>query len=223
MRAVAIVLAMLAAEASAQDGPNLAAHGAGDPGGVAQLVLAHRLYQQGIDRRDAVDAMTAARLAREVKLSALMAPMTTEAVEGVPQGTKKAGAPGPVTVAGMLAAARALAGNDEILLTLLDRIEAEPLDGRITATSAESTLPAGQRDRWSLAFFGVARAEVGLVGDGDSNLDLEITDDTGATVCLAAGPDDIAYCDFVPARNGTFMVTVTNLGEGENSYRLLRN
>jgi hypothetical protein len=221
----AIGLVILAGAAAAEDatGPNLAATGAGRAGGVLQITLAHRLYAQGIERRDAVDVMTAARLAGEVRLSPLGSPKATEPVEGLDQGSGALGAPGPVTILGMLAAARALSGNDEVLLTLLDRAEAEAPDGRITAALAESPLAAGHRDVWSIPFFGGALAEVAIVGDGDGNLDLAITDEAGTPVCLAAGPGDVAYCDWVPARNGRFTVTVTNLGSIENTYQILRN
>jgi hypothetical protein len=220
-----MALAILTGTALAQDtvAPNIAASGAGEPGGTAQIALAHRLYAQGIARRDAVDVMTAARLAREVKLSPLTAPKVTEAVGATEVPDEKLGAPGPVTIPGMIAAARSLSGNDDVLLTLLDRIEAELPDGSVTAAIAESPLAAGQRDIWTIPFFGAALAEVAVIGDGDGNLDLTITDDGGAPICLAAGPGDIAYCDWVPARNGSFTVTVTNLGPVENTYQLLRN
>ncbi len=221
----AMGLAMLAGTALAQDAPapNLSASGAGTPGGVAQIALAHRLYAQGIARRDAVDLMTAARLAREVRLSPLASPKVTEAVEGLDQTGEKTGAPGPVTIPGMIAAARAIAGNDEVVLTLLDRIEAEAPDGRVTAAMAESPLAAGHRDVWTIPFFGGALAELAIVGDGDGNLDLTITDEAGNIVCLAAGPGDVAYCDWVPERNGSFTIGVTNPGGVENTYQILRN
>jgi hypothetical protein len=225
MRGLVIGLIGMAGAAFAQEAPlpNIAVQGAGQPGGVAQVALAHRLYQQGIERRDAVDVMAAARLVREVRFSTLSAQKSTEPVPGVEPGEPMPGAPGPVTVPGMLAAARALSGEDEILLTLLDRVEAEAPDGRITAARAESALPSGQRDVWSLTFFGGALAEIAVIGDGDGNLDLTVTDESGTPVCLALGPVDIAYCDWVPARNGAFTVTVTNPSRAENSYLLLRN
>lgn len=203
--------------------PNLAAAGAGQPGGVAQMALAHRLYEQGIARRDAVDVMAAARLAREVRFSTLSVPKTRDALPGVEPGAPKPGAPGPVTVPGMLAAARALSGEDDILLTLLDRIEAEAPDGRITAARAESVLPSAQRDIWTISAFGGALAEIAVIGDGDGNLDLTVADEAGVPVCQALGPGDIAYCDWVPAENGRFTVTVANPSPAENTYLLLRN
>jgi hypothetical protein len=225
MKGLAIGFLGLAGAALAQEAalPNLAVEGAGAPGGVAQVAMAHRLYEQGIDRRDAVDVMAAARLAREVRVSTLSVPKITEPVPGVEPGEPRPGAPGPVTVPGMLAAARALSGQDEVLLTLLDRIEADVPDGRITATRAESVLPSGQRDVWSLTFFGDALAEIAVIGDGDGPLDLTVTDETGTPVCVALGPGDIGYCDWVPARNGAFSVTVSNPSQAENSYHLLRN
>jgi hypothetical protein len=225
MKGLVIGLTALAGVALAEEAPlpNIATQGAGEPGGVAQVAVAHRLYELGIERRDAVDVMAAARLAREVKFTTLSAPKTTEPVPGVEPGGPMPGAPGPVTVPGMLAAARALSGEDEVLLTLLDRVEAEAPDGRITATRAESVLPSAQRDVWSLTFFGGALAEIAVIGDGDGNLDLTVTDEIGTPVCVAIGPSDIAYCDWVPARNGTFTVTVNNPSPAENSYLLLRN
>jgi hypothetical protein len=72
-------------------------------------------------------------------------------------------------------------------------------------------------------FYGNSYAEVAVVGDGDANLDVLITDENGNTICYDVSWSDKVYCDFVPAWNGYFFITVENTGRKRNSYYLLTN
>ncbi len=133
-------------------------------------------------------------------------------------------ADGPVDAATMLAAAKELAGEDETLLGLIEDVEAEGARGRIGgAISRQSRLPAGMTDVWEVPFYGSSYAEIAVVGDGDSNLDVLVTDESGNTICFDVSWSDKVACDFVPAWNGYFYITVQNTGATRNSYYLLTN
>lgn len=133
-------------------------------------------------------------------------------------------ADGPVDAATMLAAAKELAGEDDIILGLIEDAEAEGARGRIGgATSRISRLPAGMTDVWEVPFYGSSYAEVAVVGDGDSNLDVLVTDENGNTICFDVSWTDKIGCNFVPAWNGYFYITVQNTGDKRNSYYLLTN
>jgi hypothetical protein len=48
-----------------------------------------------------------------------------------------------------------------------------------------------------------------------------VTDEAGGIVCTRAPALEPALCRFTPSRNGFFTVTIQNLGQVRNSYRLI--
>jgi hypothetical protein len=222
MRLALAALLMTALPVSAQDkGPNIDPAGTGTKGGVAQMALAQDLYAIGMAQGDALTVLTAARLAAGVEITDTDRAPKTEGAE-VQEEADTADA--PVDAAAMLAAARTLAGEDEALQGLVDDAEAEGGRGRIGGASRTlSRLPAGRTDTWEIPFYGNSYAELAVVGDGDANLDVLVTDENGNTICYDVSWSDKVYCDFVPSWNGFFYVTVENTGRKRNSYYLLTN
>ena len=155
--------------------------------------------------------------------------------DGTPRAVAKAtffnatnedeGAPeGPVTVDAMFAKAKELAADDEALLGIIDDAMAETGRGRIGgAVEWLSRLPAGQTDVWEVPYYGNSYAEVAIVGDGDANLDVAVTDENGNVICYDVSWSDKLYCDWTPAWDGYFYVTVQNMGGSRNSYYLMTN
>jgi hypothetical protein len=72
-------------------------------------------------------------------------------------------------------------------------------------------------------FYADSYAEIAVLGDGDANLDVLVTDENGNTICYDVSWSDTIYCDFIPAWNGYFTVTVQNNGKRPNSYLLMTN
>lgn len=207
----------------AQDktGTNVDKAGSGTKGGVATLALAQDLYALGLANKDALTVLTAAKLAGSVELREVAQKKTTEGTEAAGQ---EDGTDAPVDAATMLAAARALAGEDEVMAGLIEDAEAEGSRGRIGgASSTLSRLPAGQVDVWEVPFYGASYAELAVLGDGDANLDVAVTDENGNTICADVSWSDKVYCDFTPAWNGYFYVRVENNGAKRNSYFILTN
>ncbi|MES2915107.1 MAG: hypothetical protein V4753_08315 [Pseudomonadota bacterium] len=130
----------------------------------------------------------------------------------------------PVTAEAMFAKAKELAADDEAVLGLIDDAMAEGSRGRIGG-SVEwlSRLPSGQTDVWEIPFYGNSYAEVAVVGDGDANLDVAVTDENGNVICYDVSWSDKLYCDWTPAWDGYFYVTVQNMGGSRNSYYLMTN
>lgn len=131
---------------------------------------------------------------------------------------------GPATAAEMFAKATELAGDDEALKGIIADAAAESSRGRIGGSVRwKSKLPGGKTDVWEIPFYGNSYAEIAIVGDGDANLDMVLTDENGNIMCYDVSPSDQVYCDFVPAWDGYFYVTVENAGRSRNSYYLLTN
>ncbi|NTT84678.1 hypothetical protein [Tabrizicola fusiformis] len=202
-------------------GPNVDTSATGTKGGVATLALAQDLYALGMANKDALTVLTAAKLAASVDVKEVEQKKKTEGTETAGQ---EDGVDAPVDAATMMASAKELAGEDEVLAGLIEDAEAEGSRGRIGgASSTLSRLPAGQTDVWEVPFYGNSYAELAVVGDGDANLDVLVTDENGNTICYDVSWSDKVYCDFVPSWNGYFYVTVQNNGSKRNSYYLMTN
>jgi hypothetical protein len=130
----------------------------------------------------------------------------------------------PVTADAMFAKAKELAADDEALLGLIDDAMSETGRGRIGgAVEWLSRLPSGQTDVWEIPYYGNSYAEIAIVGDGDANLDVAVTDENGNVICYDVSWSDKLYCDWTPAWDGYFYVTVQNMGGSRNSYYLMTN
>jgi hypothetical protein len=147
------------------------------------------------------------------------------ATAGAPPAEDAEGdADAPPTADAMFAKAKELAADDEALLGLIADAEAEGSRGRIGGSVQWiSRLPSGRTDVWEIPFYGNSYAEIAVVGDGDANLDVVVTDENGNVFCYDVSWSDTLYCDFTPAWDGYFYVTVENLGGVRNSYHLLTN
>jgi hypothetical protein len=217
-------LMALCAPAAAQDksGPNVDTSATGTPGGASTLAVAQQLYAIGTANKDALTVLAAARLAASV--TATDGPEIKKETKGDAVAETEDPADAPVEAATMLAMAKELAGDDDTLLGLIEDAEAEGARGRIGgAVRHLSRLPGGMTDVWEVPFYGNSYAELAVIGDGDSNLDVLVTDENGNTVCFDVSWSDKVSCDFVPAWNGYFYITVQNTGSKRNSYYLLTN
>lgn len=134
----------------------------------------------------------------------------------------------PVTAEGMFAKARDLAAGDQAILTLIDATLAETLAEppswpTVSAVRWLSHLNAGQADVWEVPFPGNLPAEIAILGDGDTNLDITVSDENGTTLCQEVSRSDTLSCGFTPARDGYFYIAVQNMGPVRNSYHLITN
>ncbi len=202
-------------------GPNVNTAATGTKGGVATMAMAQDLYSLGLANKDALTVLTAAKLAASVDVKEVEQKKKTEGTETAGQ---EDGVDAPVDAAMMMASAKELAGEDEVLAGLVEDAMAEGSRGRVGgASSTRSRLPAGQTDVWEVPFYGDSYAEIAVVGDGDANLDVIVTDENGNTICYDVSWSDKVYCDFVPSWNGYFYVTVQNAGSRRNTYYLMTN
>jgi len=216
----------LAAPVFAQDksGTNIDAAGTGTKGGVATLALAQELYDIGVTNKDALTVITAIRLARSVDVKEVTDRKKETTGEEIADQEEGVETPRDLASADAIAVATELAGEDEMLIGLIEDIAAEGTRGRIGgASSTLSRLPAGMTDVWEVPFYGNSYAEIAILGDGDANLDVLVADENGNSVCYDVSWSDKVYCDFVPSWNGYFYVTVQNNGARRNSYYIVTN
>ena len=230
LKSLSLVLAFVAAVgfvapvwAQDKSGPNVNTKATGTPGGAKALAMAQDLYAVGVANGDAMTVLTAAKLAGSVAVKK-GGTIKKDTKGEVPASDEEGTADAPVTAAAMMAKAKELAGEDDMLAGLIEDAEAEGSRGRVGgAVEWLSRLPAGQSDVWEVPFYGDSYAEIAVLGDGDANLDVLVTDENGNTICYDVSWSDKVYCDFVPSWNGYFYVTVQNGGSSRNSYYLMTN
>ena len=199
----------------------------GTPGAdsaVAQLTMAQQLYAYGVEADDPLAMLTAARITGAISTEDVAREAKTEKIADLDITEEGEGVDAPVDAAMMLAAAKDAAGEDPAFLALIEDAEAEGSRGRIGGPSKTlSRLRAGHTDVFEVPFYGGRLAELAILGDGDADLDLVVTDENGNTICLDRSFSDKLYCSFTPRWDGYFYVGVKNMGRIRNSYYILTN
>ena len=118
------------------------------------------------------------------------------------------------------------AGTNDDLLALVANTKASAVTMKGRRRGAFVThlrVRAGGTDVFREVYRAREFAEVCLVGDGDTDLDLYIYDENGNLVCSDTGYSDQAYCSWTPRWQGPFEIVIENLGRVYNEYRLAGN
>ncbi len=186
------------------------------PGAVALYLQARSLHDLGQAQKDPLLVLTAAHILRGLTLT------DTARTPDPDPAPETAATLMPLDPATVLDTARTLDAG-AMFTDLIDMIARQtgPPPKSLNATAA--TLDPAQSQTWTLSFFGGAYAELAILGNGASAVDLRVTDDTGQVICQDKGSSDTALCGFTPAENGSFTLTVTNPGTVAGSYILLTN
>lgn len=224
--ATAITAALtLPAFAEDKSGANASDMATGDSGPVAHLSMAQELFEYGVANKDALAVLAAARIVQSVATEDVERDKETKPTEGMEDVAEEGeGKDKPAGLDDMFAAAKEFAGGDPSIEGLIEDAMAEGSRGRVGgATRTLSRLRAGNTDVFKAAFYGGQLAEIAILGDGDANLDLLVTDENGNTICLDRSYSDRIYCSFTPAWTGNFAIYVKNQGRVRNSYYILTN
>lgn len=129
----------------------------------------------------------------------------------------------------LLADAKKYAGKDKIVLALAKKVERE-----ITSSGATRGAVGGPRyseDRvygkdyvdFQCKFWANELAEVVVIGDGDTDLDLYIYDASGNLIASDTDYTDDCICRWVPAWTGSFTIRIMNRGVVYNNFVIATN
>ena len=196
-----------------------------EAGPVSKVALAQDLFAHAAETKNAVAALAAAQIMMGVELADVEREKETKANPDMADVTEEGeGVDAPMDADAMLAAATEFAGGDPSITGLIEDAMAEGSRGRIGGASRTlSRLPAGQIDVFKVPFYGARVAELAIIGDGDADLDLLVTDENGNTICVDRSYSDKLYCAFTPRWDGYFLIAVANQGRVRNSYYILTN
>jgi len=210
----------------AQDktGSNMSPEASGKQGAVAQLAMAQELYAYGLDAKNALAVLTAAQITLSIDVKDVEREVENKATEGSMATEDGEGADMPASAEMMLASAMELAAGDPTVTGLIEDVKAESGRGRVGGPSRTlSRLNAGRTDIFRVPYRGGSLAELAIIGDGDADLDLLVTDENGNHICRDTSYSDKLYCSWTPRWDGYFLVGVVNQGRIRNSYYILTN
>lgn len=226
--ATAMVAAVFAASAQADDdrrniAPKSAADDAGDRP-VERLAMAHDLMRASQRTGDPMLAVAAVRLLAGVEPQ--RRDLEPESVEGGAAPEEGGGAVADRDA--MIAHARAVTADDEVLAAILDETLATGTRGRTLNPIVVAGRVAGQGrvlyfDAEETAFDGGEVAEISIIGTGVSDLDLYVIDELDNEICRSVGYSDQEYCRWTPRWTGPFKIVIVNAGNNASEFRLATN
>lgn len=192
--------------------------------GVAALRLAAELVKYGNATQSALPLINALEIISENTPVALDADKEGDAADTSAAEGKKGNV--SINFDEVLAAAKKYADGDANLLALIDNVEKSNGAHRgavggpkytVTSVNANST------DRFNVSFYANQRAEVGVSGDGDTDLDLYVYDNNGNLIGSDTDYTDDCYVSWTPRWTGNFVIKVVNRGRVYNRYVLITN
>ena len=184
----------------------------------AYLMASSELARIARETKDSVLMLAAARLEAMASTQSADRSKTTEGEAG-------AGSDEKADRASLYSLAEEYAGTNETLLALIDASRGDAtMKGRVggPASTIDRVL-AGATDTWRIRFRGNELAQVSVIGDGDTDLDLYVYDENGNLICRDIDGTDQTYCSWFPRWAGSFTIKVENLGGMYNQYRLVTN
>lgn len=198
--------------------------------GIEAIRIAMDLAQYGY-RVESADALIKAA---DILASTPTAEMASEAIDEKKASDAKVddkeNDKGEITAEKLIADAKEMAGDDAHLLAMAADVEkkmAAAAEGTRGATNGPiehyDRILANDYDLYNISFRAGELAEVAVIGDGDTDLDLYIYDANGNFIVSDTSYSGNCYVSWVPRWTGNFIVKIVNRGNVYNNYVLLTN
>jgi len=190
---------------------------------IEYMTLAKQLVQYGYEKELALPLIDAAQILIDISAGQLKVESTKR---GEGDGGSKESADISLDVTKLLADAESFSKNDKNLMGLIKSMR------ELTASSRGrvggpgyviDNVQAGGANIHEVSFIGGEAAEVAVVGDGSTDLDLYILDANGNLIAMDEGSSDECYVIWKPNWTGNFFITVMNRGTVNNQYALVTN
>lgn len=129
----------------------------------------------------------------------------------------------------LLADAKKYAGKDKTVLALVKKVEEEIASAGSTrgavggAKYGEGRVYGKDYTEYTAKFWANELAEVIVVGDGDTDLDLYVYDANGNLIASDSDYTDQCVCRWVPSWTGAFVIRIVNRGAVYNDYAIATN
>lgn len=188
------------------------------------LQLANQLAQYGYKTFSADALIEAAKIMSSVKTQELKYESYKQDPSPKEQATKKSEE--GYDLASILAAAKKYADGDARLLADIAKIEKtnQATRGRVGGPGERYSYVYGNsNDLYEVSFVESQLAEIVVVGDGDTDLDLYVYDSNENLIVKDDDYTDRCYVSWVPRWTGRFIVKIVNRGPILNNYHFVTN
>jgi hypothetical protein len=190
----------------------------GDPL-MTNMTLIRQLTDVGLEQKDPLMLMTAAKL---YAITPTQDTKRTKESEGGRNSTKDSEL--VIDLDSLLDYAKDYSGDNEIYLAMISEIESVKTRGRASGPAVTTDrVNAGATDTYRVTYRGNELAEILIIGDGDTDLDLYVYDENGNDICTDDDYTDQMYCSWVPSWTGEFTIRIKNRGDVYNVYDFLTN
>lgn len=191
---------------------------------VAQAALADQVARHADRTKDVLAMIAAARLLSQVSPRAVKVDMRSEGKPKAADAKGGAVTGRDTTVSGLMARAKQYAGGRNDLNGLVDEVAKSPTRGRDDGPARiAQRIGDGVTDVYTATFKANEPVMVAITGEGVTDLDLTVEDESGNRVCSSTGAGDDESCRWTPRWTGAYRIRVRNLGSIYNEYRLLMN
>ena len=183
--------------------------------GVTAARDALALAQRARSSRDGLAMLVAARELRAAGLQSTAGPETATMANPGAAGASAGAAPTTPapTAESLFAEARTLARGDRDLLRRIDQAERTQARGLIGGGQTfVRDINADSHINWRVTARGGEIWRVGAMGDGDTDVDIQVIDENGNVVCQDTGTSSTALCTLTPRWTGQFTVRIINWG-----------
>lgn len=187
------------------------------------LRVAAELSKHGYANNDAMSLIQAARLSKQYGFTLEERKKAEGSEKSSAQGGEKKEGQVSLDPTKLLADAKAMAGDDGVLLALIDDVSSNVRGASGGPKYASSSVNAGESDVYNITFRGGETAIVIVVGDGDTDLDLYVYDNNGNLVDSDTDYTDDCVCTWTPRWTGNFRIKIVNRGRVYNNYVLRTN
>ncbi len=129
----------------------------------------------------------------------------------------------------LIADAKKFAGKDKVILAYAKQAEKNIKKGVTTRGAVGGARYHTDRvysydtDVYKISFWAGERAQVMVIGDGDTDLDLYIYDENGNLIDKDDDYTDDCICSWTPSWTGSFTIKIKNRGGVYNEYLLTTN
>lgn len=192
---------------------------------LSSLILAGDLVKYGYARQEALPLIQALQIIVQNPTQNLNSDKEGESVD-TSDSTGKTGA---ITLDydQILADAKEFAMGDEVLTQLIAQIESEETEitrGALNGPrSAQEIVKGNGTDTYQISFVANYLAEIAVIGDGDTDLDLYVYDSNGNLIVCDTDYTDACYVCWVPKWTGRFIIKIVNRGPVYNRYVIATN
>jgi hypothetical protein len=200
-------------------GPNVSATKAA-PSASAQAVenvlLARQLAAYAGVHQDALGLVVAARMLQD---------NPTQDGQRQKEGGNNEVVVDPVSVESLLTQAREQSGGRTEVIAMIDETASRGASkGRSAGPLRHADrVIAGTTDVYRTSFDGGESARLGVVGDGNADIDCYVYDSNDNLVASDGDSTSTCALGWTPARTGTFIIKVKNIGSSSSTYLMVSN